>query len=156
LSWVQAHALVALSFEPAAARHRAAWVRHAERVSVRRLTDDLERAVATGVFAPPTSWTHACNSRDPAALQIGAIVRSRAEHEYPGRVRIFFAAPPEVAHLFRAALATVQRRLERLHQRAASQSESLAAMLAHALATWVAHDPTNHTARDHRVFERDG
>ena len=36
LSWVQAQALVPLMLEPAATRHRAAWVRHAARVSVRR------------------------------------------------------------------------------------------------------------------------
>jgi len=72
------------------------------------------------------------------------------------RVRLYFAAPPEVAHLFRAALATVQRRLEHLLQRPASQSEALAEMLAHALATWVAHDPHEHAPRDRRVFERDG
>ena len=84
---------------------------------------------------------------------LGRSTRPRSE---PERVRLFFAAPPEVAHLFRAALATVQRRLEHLHQRPASQSEALAEMLAHALATWVTHDPHANAPRDRRVFERDG
>jgi len=52
LSWVQAHALVPLLLEPASARHRRAWVRHAERVSVRRLSDDIESALGHGRFAP--------------------------------------------------------------------------------------------------------
>jgi hypothetical protein len=148
LSWVQAHSLVPLMLEPAAARHRAAWVRHAERVTVRRLTDDVERALAMGAFAPPPA--------DASDLQIGAISRAQSEHESPERARLYFAAAPEVAHLFRAALATVQRRLEHLQQRPASQGEALAEMLAHALATWVAHDPHDHAPRDRRVFERDG
>src|SRR5262249_49854431 len=54
ISWVQAHALVPLLLEPAAARHRATWVRFAERVSVRRLSDDIERALAAGTFAAPS------------------------------------------------------------------------------------------------------
>src|SRR6185295_16023673 len=58
---------------------------------------------------------------------------------------------PEVAHLFRATLATVQRRLERARGRPLSPSDALDAMLEHALAEWCA-VPN----REHRVFERDG
>jgi hypothetical protein len=130
ISWVQAHALVPLLLEPGAEAHRAAWIARAERVSVRRLRDEVGRALATGVFEP---------SGD---LQTGAIPRPRGES-----VRLFFATAPEVAHLFRAALATVQRRL------ACSPSDALEAMLAHAVATWL---PEKATARDHAVFERDG
>jgi hypothetical protein len=127
LSWVQAHALIPLVFEPAAARHCAKWLAHAERVSVRRLRDDVELALATGDFAP--------GSR----LQTGAIARS---HE--ARARVSFTAAPEVASLFRAALAMVQRRLR------GSLSEAVDAMLAHAVDTWCA------GKTDHRVFDRDG
>jgi HNH endonuclease len=150
LSWVQAHTLVSLLFEPGAARHREAWVRHAAQVSARRLADDVERALAAGVFAPPP-----LGSPHSTHLQIGAIARASA-HGRLERARIFFAAPPEVAQLFRCALATVQRRLEHLYRRPASQSEALSEMLAHALATWLAHDPHDRTRRDTRVFERDG
>ncbi len=166
LSWVQAHALVPLLSEPAAARHRADWVRHAERVSVRRLSDDIEGALATGAFVPPSrAPAHRLGESHPAELhppdstdlQIGAIAHSPPAHDEQGRrARLFFAAPPEVAHLFRAALATVQRRLEHLHCRPASQGEALGEMLAHALATWMAHDPRVTAPRDRRVFERDG
>ncbi len=53
LSWVQAYALVPLLLEPAAGRYREGWVEHAQRISVRRLGDDVERALALGRFAPP-------------------------------------------------------------------------------------------------------
>jgi hypothetical protein len=153
ISWVQAHALVPLLFEPGAARHRSAWVRHAERVSVRRLSEDLEYALATEGFAPPPLTPQPCadDGADPPDLQIGAIARSRAEP-----ARLFFAASPEVAHLFCAALATVQRRLEHLRRRPASPGDALAAMLAHALATWAEEDPRARASYDRRVFERDG
>jgi hypothetical protein len=129
ISWVQAHAIVPVLFEPGAERHRAAWVARAARVTVRRLRDDVEAALASGAFAPEGD------------LQTGAIARPRA-----ASIRLFFAAAPEVAHLFRAALATLQRRL------ACSQSEALEAMLAHAVATW---QPENQRRQD-AIFERDG
>jgi len=148
LSWVQAHALVPLLLEPAARPHGGAWVRRAERVSVRRLCDDVEAALATGAWAPPAH---------PTDLQIGAIASSRtAQDTTAPRAQIFFAASPEVVHLFRAALATVQRRLEHLLRRPVSPSRALEEMLAHALATWVAHDPHADGPRYRRVFERDG
>jgi hypothetical protein len=127
ISWVQAHAIVPVLLEPGAQVHRAAWIAHAERVSVRRLRDDVDQALATGSFEPG------------GALQTGAISRSRGES-----ARLFFAAAPEVAHLFLAALATLQRRL------GCSRSEALEAMLAHAVATWC------EGANPHAVFDRDG
>jgi hypothetical protein len=143
ISWVQAHALIPLLFEAAAARHRAAWLAHAARVSVRRLRDDVERALALGDFALPES--------EFIALQTGANPRSRADS-----VRLFFAASDDVAHLFRATLAMVQRRIERIRGRPSSASEALDAMLEHALAVWGAYPPLATVAREHRVFARDG
>jgi hypothetical protein len=58
-----------------------------------------------------------------------------------------------VAQLFRAVLATVQRRLERIRGRPCRQSDALEAMLDHALATW---RPKKRLRRDYQVFERDG
>ena len=137
LSWVQAHALVPLVLEPAAARHRAQWIAHAQRVSVRRLGDDVERALATGGLAPPPleSGADACCE----ALQTGAAT-------------LFFSASLEVAQLFAAVLASVQRRLERIRGRPCTRSDALEAMLDHALATW----QPEKQSREHAVFERDG
>jgi hypothetical protein len=62
-------------------------------------------------------------------------------------------AHPEVAQLFRAVLATVQRRLECIRGSPCNQSNALEAMIDHALATW---RPKKRTRRDHAVFERNG
>jgi hypothetical protein len=150
---VQAHALVPLLLEPRAACHREGWIAHAQRVTVRRLGDDLERALALGNFAPPPlerngEAIETESPCDPAGLQTGAITRFGKETE-----RLWFRAMPEVAQLFRAVLATVQRRLEHIRGRPCKQSDALEAMLDHALATW---RPKKRTRRDHRVFERDG
>jgi len=59
-----------------------------------------------------------------------------------------------VARLFKAVLATVQRRIERRNGRTASESEALDAMLEHCFETWAL--PNAKVPRDHRVFERDG
>jgi hypothetical protein len=59
-----------------------------------------------------------------------------------------------VARLFRGALATVQRRIERRNGRTASESEALDAMLEHAFETWELANAE--LRRAHRVFERDG
>ncbi len=153
LSWVQAHILVPLLLEPGAARHREGWLAHAQRVSVRRLGDDLERALALGDFAPPPlvpsrESIDAGSDADPAGLQTGAISHLQKESE-----RLFFRTAPEVAQLFRAVLATVQRQIERTRGRPCRPSDALEAMIDHALATW---RPKKRTRRDHAVFERDG
>jgi hypothetical protein len=49
---VRAHALVPLLLEPAAARDRGVWIAYAQRVSVRRLGEDVERALAL------MNWPH--------------------------------------------------------------------------------------------------
>jgi hypothetical protein len=155
LSWVQAYALVPLLLEPAAGPYREGWVAHAQRITVRRLGDDVERALALGQFAPPPLEPDAEQSEsdldfdpDPAGLQTGANTRLEKECE-----RLVFLAPPEVAQLFRAVLATVQRRLERIRGRPCNRSDALEAMLDHALATW---RPKKRVRRDYLVFERDG
>ena len=136
---------------PRAARYREGWVAHAQRVTVRRLGDDVERALALGDFAPPPLAPSAEEidlDADPAGLQTGALTHFQKENE-----RLFFRTHPEVAQLFRAVLATVQRRLERIRGRPCRASDALEAMLDHALATW---RPKKRTRRDYVVFERDG
>jgi hypothetical protein len=68
-------------------------------------------------------------------------------------VRLRFRAPRDVARLFRAVLATLQRRLERDRERPCSEGEALDAMIDHALATW---GWGRAVPRAHRVFARDG
>ncbi len=153
LSWVQAHRLVPLLLEPAAERHREGWVAHAGRVSVRRLGDDVERALASGDFEPPPLAPQPAPDpgADPVGLQTGAITGSVKE-----TARLLFTVPLEVGPLFRAILATVQRRLERIRGRPACRSDALEAMLDHALAAWRPERPTARERREWAVFERDG
>ena len=140
LSWAQAQQLVPLVLLEAASPWHAAWVTHAQRVSVRRLDDDVAHALAHGAFEPPGPA-----SQDP---QTGARPRPC---ETSGQ--FFFSAPRDVARLFRATLATVQRRIERRNGRTSSESEALEAMLEHAFETWQL--PTARLRPEHRVFERD-
>ena len=53
LSWAKAQCLVPLATREEAAPWHAAWVAHAERVSVRRLGDEVSRALVLGRFEPP-------------------------------------------------------------------------------------------------------
>ena len=82
-------------------------------------------------------------------------VQTGAHPTVPGEtIKLFFTAPADVARLFKAVLATVQRRIERRNVRTASESEALDAMLEHCFATWAL--PNAKVRREHRVFERDG
>jgi hypothetical protein len=140
----------------------AAWVAHAEEITVRRLDDEVSQALATGRFEPPPldppagSWEDGGaeelepgEASEPCEPQTGA--RSTT---FPKTMSFFFTAPRDVARLFRGALATVQRRIEKKHQRTASESEALDAMLEHAFATWGLANAE--LQREHRVFARDG
>jgi hypothetical protein len=148
LSWIQAYVLVPLLLEPAAARYRDEWVTHARRITVRRLGSDVERALALGEWAPPPLEASVSGDANPAGLQTGAHARLEKESE-----RLVFTAVPEAAQLFRAVLATVQRRLEQIHGRPCRPGDALEAMLDHALATWCLNQRTR---RSYRAFERDG
>ena len=147
LSWVQAQALIPVLRIEGSSRWHAAWVEHARRVSVRRLEADVERALV-------------------AAAEVGAAALDPGAFEEPGEnpqtgahptrsertTRFFFTGPRDVARLFRAVLATVQRRIERCEGRTASESEALAAMLDHFLTVW----GQPRVPKAHAVFERDG
>jgi hypothetical protein len=144
LSWVQAHALIPLLVLEPAEPWRAAWVAHAEAISVRRLEEDVERALVTGELDPSSL------SED---VQTGAHLTVEKPAEWP-LATLFFVAPTDVARLFKAILATVQRRIERRNGRTARESEALDAMLEHCFETWAL--PNAKVQREHRVFERDG
>jgi hypothetical protein len=140
LSWVQAHALVPILELEHSQPWRAAWVAHAAEISVRRLEGDVERAIAT-------------DRLDPRSLSED--VQTGAHPTVPGEtIHLFFPAPADVARLFKAVLATVQRRIERKSGRMVSESEALDAMLEHCFAAWSPENPK--IPPDHRVFERDG
>jgi hypothetical protein len=96
-----------------------------------------------------TSTGTGSDDADPARLQTGA---------EPETSRAFFTAPRDVARLFRATLATVQRRLGAALGRPATLSDALDAMLEHCFEAWGIRDPEQERRRkrDYRIFERDG
>jgi hypothetical protein len=152
LSWTQAEALAPLLVHEASRPWQAAWVARARAVSVRRLRDDADWAIAAEAFDP------AALPQLPVGLQTGARptvpgARVSGASVPAARDRLFFTAPRDVARLFRAVLATVQRHLERASGRPSSQEEAFDAMLDHALEAWGSHRPL---PRKYRVFARDG
>jgi len=170
LSWAQAQRLIPLLKREDSAPWHAAWVAHAERVSVRRLDDEVSRALAVGPLEPPPldpaqgAWP---DGRDAAVDSETADGSSGATHArsgdsqtgahstlFPSTMAFFFTAPRDVARLFRGALATAQRRIEHRSRRTASESEALDAILEHAFDTWELANAR--LRREHRVFERDG
>ncbi len=170
LSWAQAQQLVPLVKREDAEAWRAAWVAHAERVSVRRLGDEVARALAVGELAPPPldpprgTWEDGCDEAadGEAAAGVSRVAGAPAQDSqtgaqptpFPKTMAFFFTAPRDVARVFRGALATVQRRIERKNGRTASESEALDAILEHAFETWRLANAE--LQREHRVFERDG
>jgi hypothetical protein len=118
-------------------------------VTVRRLEDDVAFALATGELAAPEASAAAVSHLEPLEPQTGAQPRPGEE-----RVAFVFDAPSDVARLFRATLATIQRRIEHRHGRLSSEGEALDAMLEHAFTVWAM--PSAKLPREHRVFARDG
>jgi hypothetical protein len=142
ISWTQAHALAPLLVLEHSHPWHAAWIEHARQFTVRRLEDDVDCAIASDQLDP------AALPPLPTDLQTGAYPRAPGEP-----VRLFFTAPRDVARLFRAVLATVQRRIERDCGWPSSENEALDAMLEHALEAWGRDRPL---PRQYQVFSRDG
>jgi hypothetical protein len=150
ISWVQAQALVRIV--GMAPDHAGRWVAFARRVSVRRLRDDVDRALLladrdAGAFAQtggvPDLEAELAAVSDAEAervrLQTGANTREvegTPQEAEPETSRAFFTAPRDVARLFRATLATVQRRLGAALGRPATLSDALDAMLEHCFEAW--------------------
>jgi len=137
VSWSCAQALVAVLLAPGAEAFHAGWLARAEAVTVRRLEDDVDHALASGDFDP------AHLPELPTGLQIGARpTLAETSESWVANV------PADVGRLFRACLCTMQRRL------GASPGSALAAMFDHCIATWRARP--GRPPAEHRVFERDG
>jgi hypothetical protein len=154
LSWVVAHTLMPVALAPEAPL--AAWIAWAGRTTVRRLEEDVERALAIherdprGAFPPPPL---ASRNRPTGAPPTA----SRAEdtpHAEPESARLFWSLPRPAARFFRAVLCTVRRHLERQTGRLPTPGQAFEAMLDHALESWG--HPEAQGKREYRVFARDG
>jgi hypothetical protein len=169
LSWVQAQALVPVVRLAGSGPWHEAWVEHAGRVSVRRLEEDVEHAVVAaaaigaaaldpGSLAGPDEVLGAAATRDPQKdpredPQTGAPAKAPESTASTAlTARFFFSGPRDAIRLFRAVLATVQRRIERREGRMVTESEAVGLMLEHFLAVW----GRSRIPKAHAVFERDG
>lgn len=158
ISWVQAQTLLPILLRPGAAElavgatsgFAAKWLEHAERVSVRRLEDDVERALAFDRVEPPSLQTCAPSMGSPTP----AAATQHEHHEHQETGELFFWAPRSVAQLLRATICSVRLHIERSTGHLPSSGEAVGAMLDHALTAWGADD--ERVARAHRVFARDG
>ena len=170
LSWVQAHTMLpALAI---ARTHQRAWIDWACAVTVRRLQEDVERALilhetdptrfeATGGLpAAQGSSDEAATGRSEEHIQNR---QTGAKPTHSGETcRIFWNGPREAAQLFRAVLCTVRRHIERRTGTLPSEGEALDAMLEHAFEAWtsgMSMGPGMGEERvraAHRVFARDG
>src|SRR3989449_4289408 len=155
LSWVKAGVLVPLVVSDPLGLFVVDWVAWAERVTVRRLRDDVEWALAleetdpvafaqSGGLPPEARGEGGTRSAESGPSEhdggrdreIGAPQRESAEETCSVR----FIGPADVVQLFRAVLCTVRRRMERDMGRLPTEGEALSAMLDHALSTWGALD----------------
>jgi hypothetical protein len=151
LTVCQAHALVPLVLAPGSEPLHAAWIQRAAEVTVRRLEDDVDHALARGAFdpfllpdVPDAGPSDPQGLEDPLDLPEG--VRMGAQHMACRETDVWVAnVPADVARLFRACLCSVARRLD------SGPGCALEAMFDHALASWWVPTP-----RAHRVFARDG
>ncbi len=143
LSWVQVQAILPMLFLEGSRHSRARWIEHAAQVSVRRLYDDVD-LVMSGTQSDLQPDRQTC-------AQSRAAETTHSERE---TARFFFAAPPDVARLFRAVVCSVRRLVERATGRLPSEGAAIEWMFDHAYEAWGAKD--RRIPREHRVFERDG
>lgn len=153
ISWVQAQVLLPILLGPGATEFAAQWVVHAAHVSVRRLEDDVERALAFDRVEPPSRQTCA-PSTGSAMLAAETHHELQTQQAQQETAELFFWAPRSVAQLLRATIGSVRRHIERSSGLLPSVGEAVGAMFDHALAAWGADD--ERVARTHRVFARDG
>ena len=170
LSSVQAEVLVPLVLVDAGDRFGAGWVAHARRVTVRRLRDDVDRALvlveadpqhfAQGGGLPERSADGTVGGEDLDALlrRIGASesVEHTLENPRVEDAQLWFQGPADFVSLMRALICTVRRRIERVTGALPTRGEAVEAMLDHALEAWGADVAHRKLRREHRVFERDG
>jgi hypothetical protein len=179
LSWVQANELAPLVSADPLGRFVEDWVAWAGRVTVRRLREDVERAVALsetdreafreGGGLPPEAREEREIGAQPRVTGESALTLENREigaeprllegstsregtPEEPCHAR--FIGPVEVVQLFKAVLCSVRRRMERENGRLPTKGEALGVMLDHAFAAWGELD--GKTAARHKVFARDG
>jgi hypothetical protein len=149
LTWVKAHELVPIVVL-AGNRDAPAWIEWAGRVTVRRLRDDVARAVDLAA-TNPAAWEATGGLPEDAGERQTSADPSRVARP-TGHDRFFFSAPVIVAQLFRAAVCRVRRHLERNRGRPASEDDAVRFMFEHFHEVW----DESRVPRRYAVFARDG
>jgi hypothetical protein len=155
LSWVKAHCLLPLLLLDLPGEWRPVWVAWAERVTVRRLEEDVERALLLRA-GHSRAWAR-CQfdperAQDPIPPEERQMCAPDVDTE--ATQRLAWRVPREVAALFTAVRETVRSRLGAECGRLLGDGEVFDAMLDCALLAWTLRDPR--ARRPDPVVERDG
>jgi hypothetical protein len=155
LSWVKAHCLLPLLSLDIAGEWRPAWIAWAERVTLRRLDADVERALLLRA-AHHAAWQRCKHDPERAQDPIPPAERQfcAPEIDTEATQRLTWRVPIDVAALFRAVRETLRSRLQAERGGPLRDGELFEALLDCALVSWSARDPD--APRPDVVMERDG
>ena len=155
LSWVKAHCLLPLLLLDLDGEWRSIWVSWAERVTVRRLERDVERALLLRA-GHDAAWFRCKFDPERAQDPIPPEERQTCAHEIDleATQELAFRLPLDVAALFVGVRESVRSRLERISDRAVYDGEVFDAILDGALLSWTLRDPL--ARRADPVAEREG
>ncbi len=155
LSWVKAQGLLPFLLLDIEGEWRPAWVAWAERVTVRRLEADVERALllrAGHDRAFQRCQFHPERAQDP--IPPGERQLCAPDVDPEATQELAWRVPREVAWLFTAVLETLRAQLRRERGRFFTDGEVFDGLLDCALLTWTLRDPP--ARRPDPVMERDG
>ncbi len=154
LSWVKAQCLVPLLLLDLDGEWRPAWVAWAERVTVRRLAADVERALLLRA-GHDRAWQrckfHPERAQDPIPADERQLCAPDVDPE--ATQQLGWRLPYDVAALFVAVRETLRSRLCAARGPAVSDGQAFDAMLDCALVAWTLRDPS--ARRPDPVIERD-
>jgi hypothetical protein len=155
LSWAKAQCLVPLLLLDLPGEWRPHWVAWAERVTVRRLEGDVERALLLRA-AHDVAWQR-CKyhpERAQDAIPDAEQQMCAPEIDLEATEQIVWRVPRDVAWLFGAVREAFRARLQAAGVSAPSDGQAFEALLDHALTAWSVRDPDG--SRLDPVIERDG
>jgi hypothetical protein len=155
LSWVKALCLLPILLLDIPGEWRPIWVGWAEHVTVRRLEEDVERALLLRA-GHSRAWARCQFDPERAQDPIPPAERQMcaADVNVEATQRLEWRVPREVAALFWAVRETLRSRLGAERSRSLTDGEVFDAMLDCALLAWTLRDPR--ARRPDPVVERDG
>jgi hypothetical protein len=155
LSWVKAHCLLPLLLLDIDGEWRPVWVAWAERITVRRLREDVERALLLRA-GHSRAWARCQYDPERAQDPIPSEERQMCAHDVDTEAtqQLAWRVPHEVAALFIGVRETVRARLGAEKGLFVGDGEVFDAMLDCSLLAWTLRDPR--ARRPDPVVERDG